>query len=226
MRIPIEIIGQIPLFTTLDDEELTHIAMKTIERHYERGESILYEGDMGGSLYYLHTGLVKVFKTSTEGKEQILRLITGGYTFNDVAALDGGPNPASVAAIEPSIIYSIKSTELHALIKSRSEVADAVVQTLAGRLRHLVGLAQELSLHHVTARVAKILLHEQEMLRHDPISHRLTQQEIASLAGTAREVVGRALKSLEMSGAIRVQQGHVTIINRKQLEMIVEGVVS
>ena len=94
-------------------------------------------------------------------KEQVLRLIAAGHTFNDVPALDGGPNPASAAAMEPSVVYVIRRAELRKLIVTRPEMAGAVVQTLASALRHLVALVEDLSLRHVTARVAKILL-EQE----------------------------------------------------------------
>ncbi len=161
MPIDIEMLLQIPLFAPLSALELTHVAAMSVERHYELGDLILLEGDTGEALHYVCSGLMKVFKTSAGGKEQVLRLIAVGHTFNDVPALDGGPNPASAAAMEPSIVYVIQRAELRKLIMTRPEVAKAVVQTLASALRHLVALVEDLSLRHVAARVAKILL-EQE----------------------------------------------------------------
>ena len=88
MPIDVEMLRQIPLFALLSAEELAHVASMTAERHYERGDLILLEGERGGALHYVRRGLVKVFKTSVGGKEQVLRLIAAGHTFNDVPALD------------------------------------------------------------------------------------------------------------------------------------------
>ncbi len=211
---------QIPMFASLEERELSHVARMAIERHYERGDIILLEGEGGGALCYVYRGLVKVFKTSSEGREQVLRLIAAGHTFNDVPALDGGPNPASAAAMESSIIYMIRRSELHQLIMSEPAVAAAAIQVLAQALRHLVDLVEDLSLRHVTARVAKLLLAQATSSGSMEREHHLTQQEMAAIVGTAREVVGRALKELEVAGAIEMHQGHVTIINTEYLRLV------
>ena len=209
MPIDVDMLRQIPLFATLGSEDLSHVAAMTVERHYERGDIILLEGDKGGALHYVREGVVKVFKTSAGG--------------NDVPALDGGSNPASAAAMEPSVVYVIRRTELLKLIATRPEVAGAVVQTLASALRHLVALVEDLSLRHVTARVAKILLEQEASFQEEQHIYHLTQQEMAALAGTAREVVGRALKALEVAGAIEMRQGGAVVLNRERLRMLVSG---
>jgi CRP-like cAMP-binding protein len=223
MPVDVEALRYIPLFAQLGQEELAHVAAMTVERHYDRGDIILLEGDMGGALHYVGSGLVKVFKTSPTGKDQMLRLIAAGNTFNDVPALDGGPNPASASALEPSTIYAISRAELRKLILTRPEVAEAVVKTLANALRHLVSLVEDLSLRHVAARVAKILLDQEVSAREGQQVYRLTHQEMAALAGTAREVVGRALKELEAVGAIEMRQGRAVVINPERLRMISSG---
>ena len=223
MPIDVEMLRQIPLFAPLSPEDLAHVAAMTVERRYDRGDLILLEGDLGGALHYVRRGLVKVFKTSTGGKEQVLRLIAAGHTFNDVPALDGGPNPASAAAMEPSIVYVIQRAELRKLIMSRPEVAEAVVQTLASALRHLVALVEDLSLRHVAARVAKILLEQEASTQEGQQVYHLTQQEMAALAGTAREVVGRALKELEAAGAIEMRQGRAVVLSRERLRLLAAG---
>lgn len=222
MPVEVEGLRKISLFAMLGPEDLHHVAAMTVERQYDRGDIILLEGDLGGALHYVHSGLVKIFKTSPEGREQVLRLIAAGNTFNDVPALDGGPNPASAAALEPSTVYLIRRAELQALIRSRPEVANAVVQTLAQALRHLVALIEDLSLRHVTARVAKLLLEQEDIVQSTELQgHRLTQQEMAAIVGTAREVVGRALKELEAAGAIDVRQGRVVVLNRERLRLLI-----
>jgi CRP/FNR family transcriptional regulator len=223
MPVDTEELRQISYFSILGPDELSRIATVTVERRFNRGDSILIEGEMGGALHYVRSGLVKVFKASPDGKEQVLRMVAAGYTFNDVPALDGGPNPANVAAMEPSTIYIIRRAELHKLILTRPEVAEAVVLTLAKTLRHLVGLVEVLSLRHVTARVAKILLDQEESPEQGQRAHRLTQQEMAALAGSAREVVGRALKELETAGAIEMRQGHAVVLNQERLRILASG---
>ena len=223
MPIDVEMLRQIPLFAPLSPEDLAHVAAMTVERRYDRGDLILLEGDLGGALHYVRRGLVKVFKTSAGGKEQVLRLIAAGHTFNDVPALDGGPNPASAAAMEPSIVYVIQRAELRKLIMTRPEVAEAVVQTLASALHHLVALVEDLSLRHVAARVAKILLEQEASTQEGQQVYHLTQQEMAALAGTAREVVGRALKELEAAGAIEMRQGRAVVLSRERLRLLAAG---
>ncbi len=216
MPVQPEILRQIPLFAPLSREELAHVAAFAVERHFERGDLVLLEGDRGG-LHYLLSGAVKIFKTSPEGKEQVLRLIEPGQTFNDVPALDGGPNPASVAALEESVIYAIGRAELQQLILERPAVAAAAVKALATALRFMLGRVEDLSFRHVSARVAKILLEQDAAVQAGRTTHRLTQQEMAAIAGTAREMVGRALKELEAQGAIELRQGHVSIRDRERL---------
>jgi CRP/FNR family transcriptional regulator len=220
MSIEIEMLRKISYFSTLSPDELARIATVTVEHHYNRGDLILIEGETEGALYYVCSGLIKVFKASPEGKEQVLRLIGAGYTFNDVPALDGGPNPASAAAVEPASVYVIRRSGLRKLITTRPEVAEAVVLTLAKTLRHLVALVEDLSLRHVTARVAKILLAQEISAQQSQLVHRLTQKEIAALVGSTREVVGRALKELETAGAIEMRHGQAVVLNRERLRMI------
>jgi CRP/FNR family transcriptional regulator len=217
---------KVSLFAPLADDDRAHVAAVTVERRYDRGDIIILEGDRGGALYFVRSGLIKVFKSSPEGKEQVLRLIEAGRTFNDVPAFDGGPNPASAAALEPSVVYVTGGAELRRLIAERPGVALATVHALAGALRHLVTLVEDLSFRHVTGRVAKILLDQDSAQgasadgAQGRPAHRLTQQEMAAMAGTAREMVGRALKELESAGAIRIQRGRITVTNRDRLRLL------
>ncbi|HEY7343174.1 MAG TPA: Crp/Fnr family transcriptional regulator [Ktedonobacterales bacterium] len=223
MPVESEELRKASLFAPLSADDMARVAAVTVERRYERGDIIILEGDRGGALYFVRSGLIKVFKSSPGGKEQVLRLIEAGRTFNDVPALDAGPNPASAAALEPSVVYTTGGAELRRLIAERPGVALATVQALAGALRHLVALVEDLSFRHVTARVAKILIEQDASAgasgASGKVAHRLTQQEMAAMAGTAREMVGRALKELEATGAIRIQRGRITVVSRARLEM-------
>jgi CRP/FNR family transcriptional regulator len=221
MAIQAEALRQIQLFATLAPDDLAQVAAVTVERRYKRGDIILLAGQEGGALYFVRRGLVKVFKTSDEGKEQVLRLIGAGHTFNDVPAFDGGPNPANVMAMESTAVYVTSGTQLRRLIVERPGVAEATVRTLAAALRHMVTLVEDLSFRHVRARIAKILLEQDQQREDGQPPRRLTQQEMAAMAGTAREMVGRALKELEMVGAVSSDHGRIIILSRERLQMLV-----
>jgi CRP/FNR family transcriptional regulator len=92
-------------------------------------------------------------------------------------------------------------------------------KVLAERMRQLVTLVEDLSFRHVLGRVTKILLtHTGDGV--DAKEH-LTQQEMAAMAGTAREVVARSLKALEEQGYIRIERHRIVITDKKSLEEIV-----
>lgn len=220
MPVALEDLRRVPLFAPLEAEDLAHVAAVTVQRRYDRGDIILLEGDPGGALHFVYDGVVKVFKSSPEGKEQVLRLLGPGNTFNDVPALDGGPNPASAAALESSVVFVTSGAELRRLIAERPGVALVTVRALAGALRHLVSVVEDLSFRHVTARVAKILVEQSATPDKGGPAHRLTQAEMAAMAGTAREMVGRALKELESAGAIRLHHGRITVLRRDLLEVL------
>ena len=224
MAVQAEALRSVPLFATLTSEDLAQIAKVTVERRYSRGDIIILAGQEGGALYYVRKGLIKIFRTSEEGKEQTLRLMDSGATFNDVPAIDGGANPASAMAMTPSVVWATSGAELRRLIRERPEIAVATVHTLALALRQLVSLVDDLSFRHVRARVAKILNEQGTVEGADgqPLRHRLTQQEIAAMAGTAREMVGRAIKELEAAGAIRSEHGAIIVVSRERLTMLAQ----
>ncbi|HZK66920.1 MAG TPA: Crp/Fnr family transcriptional regulator [Chloroflexota bacterium] len=211
-----DFLRHVPFFAGLSDRELERIQPLVREQSYPREEMILLEGDPCRALYFVKSGRVKVFKTSAEGREQVLTIAKSGDTFNEVPVFDGDANPASAEALDPTTLYLLSATDMRRAMLEIPAVSANVIRILANRLRQLVGLVEDLSFRHVTGRVAKILL--QQLDREDSI--RLTQQQMATMAGTAREMVGRALKGLEQAGAIRVDRGRIAIVDRAALERL------
>ncbi len=218
MSVSLEFLRQIPYFAGLSDPALERIRPMVRGRSYERGDVILLEGEPCEAIYFVRSGRVKVFKTSPEGKEQVLKIMKPGDTFNEVPVFDCGPNPASVAALDPTDLYLIRGEDMQRLLVEIHAVSRNVIRILASRLRHLVDLVEDLSFRHVTGRVAKILIqHARESGTVDG-GGRLTQQQMATMAGTAREMVGRALRELEQAGAIKMDRGRIVILNGEILE--------
>lgn len=212
----VEFLRATPYFSGLGAAELESISKFTFERTAERGEIILLEGESAGVLYFVVTGAVKVFKTSADGKEQILRLVRPGESFNDVPVFGGESNLVSAEAIGPVVLYGIQKSDVEIILQSHPQVALNIIRVLSQRVQYLVSLVEDLSFRRVTGRVAKILLeHAGDGTGGNP---RLTQQEMAAMAGTAREMVGRSLKSLEEEGAIRLDRHRIVITDKEALQ--------
>ncbi len=216
MTIELEFLRSLPYFEGLGSDELASIRGRMFERSVDRGEIIQLEGRSAEALFIVADGAVKVFKTSAEGKEQILSIVHVGESFNDVAAFDDGPTPASAQAMTAVTVYGISRHELRGLLTDYPMVALNTTKVLAERTRQLVSLVEDLSFRHVIGRVAKILL-EYASDGGSP-KPRLTQQEIAAVAGSVREVVARSLKTLEEDGAIRLERHRIRITDKAALE--------
>lgn len=220
MAVQLEFLKSILYFSNLGLAELESVRKLVFEKTANRAEMVLLEGESAANLYFVASGVVKVFKTSAEGKEQILSIVRPGESFNDVPVFDGGPNPASAQTMGPVLLYGIKKNDMEAILRDHPQLALNVIKVLAKRVRHLASLVEDLSFRHVISRVAKILLEQTrgEMGR----GPRLTQQEMAAMAGTAREVVGRSLKALEEEGVIRLDHHRIIITDKEALQNIME----
>lgn len=221
MAVPLEFLRNIPYFSGLETAELESIRELFFQKVAERGQILSLEGEFPQDLYFVASGAVKVFKTSREGKEQILSIVRPGECLNDIAIFDGGPNPASAQSMGFVVLYGVKKDKVESLLRSYPKIALNVIKTLAARVRHLVSLVEDLSFRHVIGRVARILL---EHAGSEPEHKlRLTQQEMAAMAGTAREVVGRSLKALEEEGAIKLDRHRIVILDRRILQKKMEA---
>jgi CRP-like cAMP-binding protein len=221
MSVESRFLGENPYFLGLGPSELDSIKHLFFELRVERGEIILLEGELSDRLFFVATGVVKLFGVSAEGKEQTLELVRPGESINEVPVFDGGPNPASAQAMGPVLLYAINKSELESILRDHPRVAFNVVRVLAGRVRRLVSLVEDLSFRHVIGRVAKILL-EHAGDGAQP-GQRLTQQEMAAIAGTAREVVGRSLKTLEDRGIIKLERNRIVITDKEALKQVIDA---
>jgi CRP-like cAMP-binding protein len=221
MAIQVDFVKSIPYFSGLSPVALDSIAKLTFEKRVDRGEIFLLEGESDEVLYFVASGAVKIFKTSADGKEQILEIARPGDSFNDVAVFGGGPNLAAAQAMAPVVVYGVRKNNFEAIIRDYPQVAANVTRVLAHRVRYLVSLVEDLSFKHVIGRIAKILL--QYAGSGAETGQRLTQQEMAAMAGTVREVVGRSLKLLEEEGAIKLDHHRIVINDREALKKIIES---
>lgn len=216
MSVDIEFLKTIPYFSRLGNAELESVEGFFFERTAQRDEFILDEGEPGEALYFLVSGAVREVKTSAEGKEQVLRIIRPGESFNDVPVFDGGPNLASAVAMGPVLLYGLSKADVAIILHHHPHVAANVIRVLAERVRHFASLVEDLSFRSVISRVAKLLLEYAEN-GSGTERPRLTQQEMAAMVGTAREVVGRSLRALEEKGALRIDRHRIVLVDKEAL---------
>lgn len=207
----------LPYFRSLSDDALEQLARALIARTLGKDAVVFLEGEPCEGLYFVREGAVKIFKLSSEGREQILSYVHRGGSFNEVAVFDGGPNPANVIAVEPTQLWIVPRQVVIATLQKYPDVALAVIRNLGTRLRHLVNLVEDLALRQVSARLARLLL--ETATSKTPLP--LTQQEMAAHLGTVREMIGRSLRQMEARGLIRVEHGRITLVDRAGLEKMI-----
>ena len=212
----IRLLGSMPYFARLDTETMEAVATNAVRQRYHRGEVIFLEGDPCAGLFFVEEGRIKLYKLSLEGKEQVVRLLGPGESFNEVAVLDDGTNPVSAMAALDSALWVIDRSAMLELLNTHSLLAVVIIENLAGHARHLLSLVEDLSLRTVSARLAKLLLAQAE--GGGPAPHRMTQQDMAAQLGTVREMVGRALRSFEDQGLIRFERHRIIVLDREGLE--------
>jgi len=210
MSVQAGFIKTIPYFNGLSQPALDSLGKHIFQKSAERGEMLLFEGEPAETLYFVVAGAVKVFKTSHDGKEQIFQIIRPGESFNDVPVFSGGVNLASAEAMGKVVLNVIKKSDLEAIIGKYPQIALNVIHVLSKRVQQLISLVEDLSFRQVTGRVAKMLL---EYAVDGGDRPRLTQQEMAAVIGTAREMVGRSLKTLEEEGVVRIDRHRIVISN-------------
>jgi len=220
MAVQVELVKNIPYFAGLNQAELDSVYRLVKEKTYARGDMIYMDGETANELYFVASGAVKIFKTSVSGKEQIIRIVRPGESFNDVPVFDNGLTLVSAQTMSVAVIYSIGREELDYLMGKYPGISRNVINVLAKRVRNLVILIEDLSFRTVVGRVAKILLDTAIEGREGP---KLTQQEMAAIAGTAREVVGRSLKSLEDDGIIKLDRHRIIITDKEALKKMVSS---
>ncbi len=213
----------IPYLAGLDPQAQAEIARAVRRRTVRSGQQILVEGEPCDGLYFVIDGQVRLVKIAPDGREHVVRVLGPGATFNEAAVFDGGPNSDSAVAIGATVVGMLPKAEVARLVDKYPQVGRAALKLFAGRQRALGSVIEDLALRDVTARVARLLLgclgHHEHIVEHAPAAcARISHQEIATMVGSVREVVQRALKELERDGAIALERTRIRIRDPAKLE--------
>lgn len=211
-------LAELPYFRMLPPERVEALACQTQKREFEAGETLLLQDDPSAGLWIIENGRVKIFRLHPDGREHILLIMGPGDSFNEVAAIDGRPNPANVVALSPVCAWVLSHEDMRREIESDPVMALAMIDILAERTRKLVQRIEDLALCSVTTRLARFLI---EQGHNDAlIGPGITRVTIAAHLATTPETISRALRTLEELGAIEFDREHVSVMRPQTLRML------
>lgn len=206
-------LANVELFAGLTPEQLDRIAQAAHPRVFMPGTIIVNEGDDAHGLYVIQSGSLKVFLVEENGRELTLSLLWPGEYFGELALLDSAPRSASVMTRERSELLHISQTAFMGLLEQHPSCAQVVMKNLVGRIRSLTDNVRGLALNDVFGRLARLfesLAVERNGKR--VIERRLTQQEIANLVGSSREMVNRILRELVVGGYVNLDDHQIALL--------------
>lgn len=220
------VLKTVALFEGLSESDIDALSARVTHKRAARGELLFSEGDSAHGLYIVEEGSVKIFKLSASGREQVLHIEQPGQSFAEIPLFDGGPYPASAAAMEESVLMYVNKKDFDELCLTHPQIALTVIRVIGARLRRLTQLIEEISLKDVTHRLAWWLLERVRAAglaggKNADIPVDLSHGEIAAQIGTVREVVSRTISRLESDGILHFSGRLVQIPDLKRLEEIV-----
>lgn len=214
-KTPCELVHEFPFFAGLDEQTYTELLSHATTRHFVRDETLFFENEPCKGLFLVQAGVIKIYKISENGREQILALQRPGDSVAELPLFDDGPYPASAAALETSTVLFIPKATFHELLARSPLLSHAIIVTLAKRMRKLVTLIEDLSLRQVRQRLARFLL--EEASGRNTFKLNLTNDELAARLGSVRDVISRTLSNLQNDNLISVQGRQVTIQDKDGL---------
>ncbi len=211
------------VFRFLTRDETDRLNFEKDFRHYKRGDILYNEGNRISGFYCINTGIIKVFKTGVDGKEQIIRFARKGEIIAYRSVLSNEPACTSAKVIEDCQVCFIPSELLIQFVKTNPAFAFEVVKLTCHELAEANSYITDIAQKTVRERVAEVLLNlvkdfgldDQKYLR---IS--LTREELANIVGTATESVIRLLSEFKSDKLIELNGRKIRIIDLRGLEKI------
>ena len=204
------------------------LASRTVLKRFTARELLFSQDEPCTGLHIIARGKVRIFKTSLNGREQVLAVNVPGESVAELPVFDGGPYPASAMAIEDTEVAFISRSDFQAFCIEHPEVSLKVLSVVGARLRRLVGIIEELSFTTVRQRLISVLLklaQTQGTKSDRGIEFQLpaTHQELAHQLGTVRELISRNLMRLQAEGLLDVDARRIVVKNMKGLSALLDS---
>jgi CRP-like cAMP-binding protein len=222
-----ELLSQVPLFSSLGPDDLVRLSASLQLRRYEQGEVIFHQGDVGKDLYIIRKGEVTIRLSSADGREVTLTLLRRGDAFGELALLDEAPRSTDAVAREETALLSLNRGDFQKFLEERPQVIPALLAELSRLVRRVTQTVHDANFLDARARLARVLL-DLAQTQGQPgtegvaITPRLTQTELANLAGLTRESTNRWLRFYAREGLLSYEEGRITLLEPESLRLNVE----
>jgi CRP/FNR family cyclic AMP-dependent transcriptional regulator len=226
----VELLGGVPVFSTLVREDLQRIAQFAVPREFEPGEVVFREGDASDTCYVVRDGRARALRTHTDGRTLTLATFGPGDIFGELALFEDERRSATVEAIEQTGTVAVLGPDMRRLMAEHAEISSRLVIALGRRLRETNERLARQSFQTVQSRVAVVLsqLVEQQSADGDGAAGEqpgvlvtATQADLAQLAGSSRESASRFLAVLERAGVISQGRGRLVVHDAEALKQYV-----
>ena len=218
-----EFLKWVQIFSELEEETIEKIAQVGVRKSYGKENVILMEEEAGSALFVIISGKVKISRTSSDGREVILSILSEADFFGEMAILDGLTRSATVISIEDSELYIIQRTQFLDLLKSHPEISISLLQELTQRLRTADMKIKALTLKDAEGKVATVILQiaddygkiKQGMVEIEKLP---LQQDLANMAGTSRETISRTLHSFAKKDLVEIEGTKLRILDYEKFK--------
>jgi CRP/FNR family transcriptional regulator len=222
----VELLGRVPVFSTLEQGDLERIAEVAVPRDFEPGQAVFREGDSSDTCYVVRQGHLRAIRSHPDGRTITLATFGPGDIFGELAMFEDERRSATVEAIDATSVVGVLGPDMRRLMGEHPSIAARLVIALGRRLRETNERLSRQSFQTVQSRVAVVLseLVDQEIADGKPSSDVLvttTQAEVAQLAGSSRESASRFLAVLERAGVISQGRGRLVVHDAEALKQYV-----
>ncbi|PLX09587.1 MAG: Crp/Fnr family transcriptional regulator [Marinilabiliales bacterium] len=211
------------IFKKLTPDQVDFLTSNKTCSMVKRGTVLYQEGNRISGIYCVSKGILKIYKTGTEGKEQIIKFAKKGYVVGYRSTLISEPACTSVKVLEDATLCYISSQELYHLLKANSEFGIELLQIACKELGEANDYLTDIAQKSVKERLAEILIHLKDEFgvnSEEIINITLTREELANIIGTATESVIRLLSEFKSDGIIELQGRKIKLVDLNKLKKI------
>ncbi|SDG88776.1 Crp/Fnr family transcriptional regulator [Desulfosporosinus hippei] len=216
-----EDLSRFSLFSSLSSQDIAPLLPYLIERRYRRGQILFVEGEIGSSVYFVLTGQVKLSRSTQTGEKQIIDWCGPYECFAEVLLLESGSYAATAEVIKDSTLLILNNEIMPRLLEANPALSVALIRTLSRRLRLAQEFIRILTNRSTTGILAALLLRlaRPAATAGKPIfvDASMTHKDLASMIGTSRECVNRAINGWKRSGILKLVDGRLEILKPHEL---------